>query len=78
MTAFYPDRGAKVDLSGLPNLGQNHGWDLLGRKLLLLPLVIHHDHWEILLTHNDFEWPGFDVCLNRLIAESVTNQSLHI
>ena len=72
------DGGAEVGLGDLLHLGEHHGGDLLGRELLLLALVGHHDHWLVGRARDDLERPHLHVRLHGRIREAPGDESLGI
>mmetsp|Transcript_33186 Transcript_33186/g.71530 ORF Transcript_33186/g.71530 Transcript_33186/m.71530 type:complete len:158 (+) Transcript_33186:1532-2005(+) len=68
---------AKIILSCLLHLGQNHGGNLLRSHHLVLTLHLDADHWLAGLVH-DFVWQELDVLLHRGVLEAPADQTLHV
>ena len=54
----------KVSLSNFLHLYEDHGGDFLSSELLVLTLVIDHNHGLLPRTRNNFEWPELHVTLD--------------
>ena len=68
----------KVLLSNGLHLGQNHGRNLFGLEFLLFSLMLNDYHWSVAFSRLDLEWPELDVCLNGLVFELSSDESLGI
>ena len=51
---------------------------MLGLEFLGLTLVLDNNHWLVVATRLNLEWPKFDIALDGLIRELPANESLGI
>jgi hypothetical protein len=68
---------AKVSLSGLLHLAQNHGGDFLGGKVTLLATVLDVDSGPAILVVN-LEWPVLHVLLHVSVVELTSDETLGV
>jgi hypothetical protein len=68
----------KEGLGDLLHLDQNHGRNLFGLEFLLSTFMLDDNHWSLLLSGLDLEWPELGVLDNRGIGELSTDKSLGI
>ncbi|EER32683.1 heat shock protein SSB1 [Candida tropicalis MYA-3404] len=61
-----------LGFSNFLHLGQDHGGNFLWREGLGFVQVLNFNLW-LTVAVNNFEWPGFDIFLNRFIIESSTD-----
>merc|ERR1719158_1633721 len=69
---------AEECLSDLLHFGEDHGGNLLSLELLGLSLVLDNDHWLVVPSSLDLEWPELDVTLDGLVRVLSANESLGI
>ena len=51
---------------------------MLGLEFLLLALVLDNNHWLLVSSWLDLEWPELDISLDGLVREFSTDESLGI
>ena len=68
----------EVGLGDLTHLREDHGGDLLGLELLLLPLVLHLDDGRAAGTGDDREGPVLHVALDAGVAELAPDETLGV